>query len=189
MLIVNILSGAGGVGKSTLALCLAAHWSKDGASVAIHDFDESQQLSDAIRQQSTSENGFEILPYLPENGFDILIIDNAPSTKNALIKHDVLIYPMLAHGKSIRALERTKRLIQTSNVVFVCTRCNMQSAIDKQNYAIIRQDYDGLLMRESSFYKKVMENGGNFLNYKKNKPYYMAKNEIALIAQRIEKYI
>lgn len=181
---VELLSGVGGVGKTTLALALAGHWVKDGAKVAILDCDESLQLFDA-------NSDFEVVTTPPENNsdYDILIIDNAPGTTTPTHNPNVIVYPMLPHSKSLKALERTKSAIKTNNVVFVANRCDFRKTLHRENARLIRALYNGMQLKENAFIENILESGVNFLDCKKDNNYYKAKNDIALIAQRIEQFI
>lgn len=185
---VEALSGVGGVGKSTLILLLAGHWSRDGAKVCVVDADQSKQLSDAMRK---NPGDFEVRDSLPaeSEGFDICLIDTRPGTDRPNHDPDVVLYPMLPHEKSIKALERAKKMLKTDRILFVTNKCDYRKTMHRENAKVIKAIYGGKEVRDNSFYERVMANGGNWLDYKKDNNYYKAKNAVALIAQELEKYV
>jgi len=185
MIKIEAISGAGGVGKSTLLLALAAHWTKDGAKVAVIDLDPSKQLTDVYRKKPCD---YDLVNHLNVKGYDLLLIDNAPATREPTHNPDIVLYPMLPHSKSLDALKRTSTVLHNKKVVYVCNRCDFRLTRHKENDARIRLEYNSITIKSKSFYEAIMEDGGNFLDYEKNNAYYKVKNEIALLAQRIERF-
>lgn len=187
LFILEALSGAGGIGKSTLCACLASYFAHaKGMRVAVLDMDESKQLTDAYTDKETP---WQFVSARPVNGaYDILIVDNAPDTKTPTNNPDLLLYPLLPHAKSLNALERTKQVIK-GDAVFITSKCDARKGTHRQYKKFYQHQLNALTIHDWTVYEHVMEFGYDFMQIPKNNAFYKAKNEIALIAQRIEEYI
>lgn len=184
MFVIEVLSAVGGAGKTTLSLALASFWASQGADVCVYDADESLQLSDAPPPKT-----FDVAGEMPTGGYDIVIIDTRPGTDRPNHGPDVILYPMLPHAKSIRGLERARKMLKTDKVVFVINRCDFRKPLHSENAKIIRATHQGVEVRERATIEKILEHGGDFMEWKRDSAWYKARNFISAVATRIESYM
>ena len=91
MIHLSVVSPKGGVGKTMLALQLAASFARDGQRVCLMDHDP--QGSSMVFGKLAERAGIE-LPFVPTNarvgGFDVYIHDhpNRPLVRNAIPEKD-----------------------------------------------------------------------------------------------------
>src|SRR3954454_14039122 len=126
---IALVSQKGGVGKTTLAINLAAAAQRDGLQVVIADTDPQQSTYEWYRgrreqhplpyvAQVFSKSIGDVIEKAKRNGADLLVIDTSPnSTEDSLAIAecaDLLIVPCAPSFIDLRALKRTEKIIQLS---------------------------------------------------------------------------
>jgi len=107
---ISVVASKGGVGKSLITACLAAHAAKRGFKVGIHDLDAQHSATIWHRARGSPSNP-ALLPELGKpgrGGPDVTLIDTPPSNlrviKRAIDACDVAIIPVRAGFFDIAAV-------------------------------------------------------------------------------------
>lgn len=123
-MIITIANSKGGVGKSTLAVHLAAWLHEQGHSVTLADCDTQQSSSEWIREAITElkavrlGNPNEILNELPALALetDYVIADgpgsNTETSRALLLRADFAIVPCKASMLEVRALAKATEVLR-----------------------------------------------------------------------------
>ena len=123
-MIITIANSKGGVGKSTLAVHLAAWLHEQGHSVTLADCDTQQSSSEWIREATPDvktvrlDNPNEILNELPALGqeTDFVIADgpgsNTETSRALLLRADYAIVPCKASMLEVRALAKATEVLR-----------------------------------------------------------------------------
>lgn len=126
--IITLATSKGGVGKSTLARNLAAHWSNIGMSVAIIDADPQGSIIKRHDQNGLmgnisviaepEEKVFSLIEEM-RNKFNYIIVDTGGfrnrTTVRALIATDFAIIPLKPSADDVAGALETHNLIQELN--------------------------------------------------------------------------
>jgi chromosome partitioning protein len=126
---IALVSQKGGVGKTTLAINLAAAAQRDGLQAVIADTDPQQSTYEWYRgrkeqhplpyvEQVFPESIGDVIDKSERNGADLLVVDTSPnSTEDSLAiadRVDLLIVPCAPSFIDLRALKRTEKIIRLS---------------------------------------------------------------------------
>ena len=123
-MIITIANSKGGVGKSTLAVHLAAWLHEQGHSVTLADCDTQQSSSEWIREAIPElktvrlDNPNEILNELPALGTetDFVVADgpgsNTETSRALLLRADFAIVPCKASMLEVRALAKATEVLR-----------------------------------------------------------------------------
>lgn len=126
---IALISQKGGVGKTTLAINLAAAAHATGQQVVIADTDPQQSTYEWYKGRKNSlplpyvaqvfpENIGDLIEKSAANGVDLLIVDTSPNSTEdslAIADHaDLLIVPCAPSFIDLRALKRTEKVIRLS---------------------------------------------------------------------------
>jgi chromosome partitioning protein len=126
---IALISQKGGVGKTTLAINLAAAAQRDGLQAVIADTDPQQSTYEWYRgrkeehplpyvAQVFPENIGDVIDKSERNGADLLVVDTSPnSTEGSLAvadRADLLLVPCAPSFIDLRALKRTEKIIRLS---------------------------------------------------------------------------
>lgn len=190
MFIFESSSGKGGVGKTTLAWALACYWAMDGANVCIVDGDlTSHQLTDTFNE--FGEQAFDLVDAIPDEsaGYDICIIDRAPSTKTERTDCTAVLYIMEPHRLAIQAYDRARRIVDGRNAVLVVNKCDFRKAKHKANASTLEKEHGCLIARVNVTYEALLENGVNLYSMRKTESWNKAVKEIAQIAKALERFM
>lgn len=128
-LIITVANAKGGVGKSTIAYCLACYYSERGASCAILDEDIQQSISDSI--ETFRERGDDVSMELIDRTqlksyteladeekypYDIIFIDSPPVLTTQLESiydvSDMILIPIKPSINDYNSLMRSKDFIK-----------------------------------------------------------------------------
>ena len=129
--VLAIASIKGGVGKSTLAACLATHWLQAGQRVAVLDTDPNRTLSRwhgmgaslTAATLVTEADEHHILPRIGElrTEHDYTLVDCAGFGNQAMLfaigGADLVLIPVMADEASIYEAMRTRRLVQSASTL------------------------------------------------------------------------
>jgi chromosome partitioning protein len=148
MKIIALVSSKGGVGKSTLAACLAAHAAGQGVSVYLADLDPQQSSAAWWRRRKGPDNPLLIVGTSTVTdaiaritqrnaGRDYLIVDTpgslVPVIADAISAADAVLVVVQASGKDLEAQGVTERLIdkscQRGRMLYVLNRCDRRSSL------------------------------------------------------------
>jgi chromosome partitioning protein len=126
---IALISQKGGVGKTTLAINLAAAAQRDDLQAVIADTDPQQSTYEWYRgrkeqhplpyvAQVFPENIGDVIDKSERNGAGLLVVDTSPnSTEDSLAiadRADLLIVPCAPSFIDLRALKRTEKIIRLS---------------------------------------------------------------------------
>lgn len=128
-LIITVANAKGGVGKSTIAYCLACYYSERGASCAVLDEDIQQSISDAIEQfkdrgdpvsvsliDRKKLKSYKDLTNEKKYPYDIIFIDSPPvlTTQLEAIYNisDMILIPIKPSINDFNSLMRSKDFIK-----------------------------------------------------------------------------
>ena len=128
-LIITVANAKGGVGKSTIAYCLACYYSERGASCAVLDEDIQQSISDAIEQfkdrgdpvsvsliDRKKLKSYKDLTNEKKYPFDIIFIDSPPVLTTQLEAiydiSDMILIPIKPSINDFNSLMRSKDFIK-----------------------------------------------------------------------------
>jgi len=128
---LSLVASKGGVGKSTLAACLAVEGVQRGLSVVVADLDPQGSLVDWRKSREQEEPYYantttarlgEGRKLLADDGADLLIVDTPPghlATLEAAAKEsDVLLVPVKPSPVDLRAIGPTIEIIKRIGVPF-----------------------------------------------------------------------
>jgi len=128
---LSLVASKGGVGKSTLAACLAVEGVQRGLSVVVADLDPQGSLVDWRKSRTPEEPYYantttarlgEGRLLLAEDGADLLIIDTPPghlaTLEAAANESDALLVPVKPSPVDLRAIGPTIEIIKRVGVPF-----------------------------------------------------------------------
>ena len=178
-LIITVANAKGGVGKSTIAYCLACYYSERGASCAVLDEDIQQSISDALEQ--FKERGDKVTVSLIDRKklksykdladtkkypYDIIFIDSPPVLTTQLesiydisdmilipIKPSINDYNSLMRSKDFikEAMDRNPNLITAIVINMVVTSSTIQD-----NFREAFQDEDRIKVLKTQLAQRVI---------------------------------
>ena len=136
MLTISLVAQKGGVGKTSVARCLAVAFGRTGVSTAILDMDP--QASAALwakrREAAQPEVIPTVLPFLgdtlkaAQESVDLVLIDTPPKNADVAIAaarvSDLIIVPCRAQIDDIETLPATKQILDVTSDVYAFVLLN-----------------------------------------------------------------
>jgi chromosome partitioning protein len=131
MAVVSVCSTKGGVGKTTLVICLADAFSRRGGTVAILDADPNGHVV-AWRKQVEGECGIEVIGGINENNvldkiaetserYDVVFVDLEGAASQAVMlavaQSDLVLIPSKISGMDLQEVFRTYEVVKRSERV------------------------------------------------------------------------
>ncbi len=125
---IMIMNSKGGSGKSTIATNLAAHFAKEGMSVALADYDPQNSSLDWVERRPDSRPKIvglnaakDGLRHLPRS-VDVLVMDAPARTQGSeltqLVNHaDTILIPVMPSGIDMQATSRFVSELKNTNRV------------------------------------------------------------------------
>jgi chromosome partitioning protein len=126
MAVVSICSTKGGVGKTTLVICLADAFARQGGSVVILDADPNGHVA-AWREMAGEETTVDVIPVVTEDTiqahiedvsrrYSIVLIDlegaASQAVTYAIAWSDLVLIPTKTSGMDLQELYRTYAVVQ-----------------------------------------------------------------------------
>jgi chromosome partitioning protein len=126
MPVVSVCSTKGGVGKTTLVICLADAFARQGGSVVVLDADPNGHVA-AWREMARDETTVDVVPNVTEDTiqdqieeasgrYGIVLVDlegaASRSVTYAIASSDLVLMPTKTSGMDLQELYRTHKVIQ-----------------------------------------------------------------------------
>jgi chromosome partitioning protein len=204
-MIVGVLNQKGGVGKTTIAVNLAAHWARGGRRVLLVDADP-QGSSLAWSSARERDPLFPVvgmakpslhrdLPALARN-YDLVVIDGAPRVnelaRSAILASDIVLIPVQPSPYDVWAAADIVQLVGEAQAfkpglraAFVINRKIAKTAIGRDVTAIL--DQFPLTVLDAALRQRVVyaESAAQGLSVPEVSPRSEAAREIAALAQGV----
>ena len=178
-LIITVANAKGGVGKSTIAYCLACYYSERGASCAVLDEDIQQSISDQIEQ--FKERGDEVTVSLIDRTklksykdltdqnkypYDIIFIDSPPVLTTQLESiydiSDMILIPIKPSINDYNSLMRSRDFIKEAMdrnadlVTAIVINMAVASSTIQENFREAFQDEDRIKVLKTQLAQRVI---------------------------------
>jgi len=178
-LIITVANAKGGVGKSTIAYCLACYYSERGASCAVLDEDIQQSISDALEQ--FKERGDKVTVSLIDRKklksykdladtkkylYDIIFIDSPPVLTTQLESiydiSDMILIPIKPSINDYNSLMRSKDFIKEamdrnpSLITAIVINMVVTSSTIQDNFREAFQDEDRIKVLKTQLAQRVI---------------------------------
>jgi chromosome partitioning protein len=160
MLKVSVWNPKGGVGKTTLAMNLAAAIMGKGKTVILADLDPQQSAMMMARDRNLP---FEVVAEIPKGGVDVVVLDHPPGYVEPP-RAQVLIFPMrLARPDmqaGIKALKSLGKDVKKAVVVF--NDIDFRRGVERSTWNAARKMdafRDARLVKSRTVYRVALDKG------------------------------
>lgn len=132
MFVIGLLNSKGGVGKTTLAACLATRAAQDSNRVCLVDLDPQESTADWHRLRGSPENptlfvgedrASDAIEKAELAGFDWCFLDGPPGsllvTQDAIGASTLVVVPMRASGIDLLATEDAVKLCMDARIPYL----------------------------------------------------------------------
>jgi chromosome partitioning protein len=208
MPIFGIINQKGGVGKTTLALNIAAALAVDGSKVLLIDADKQGTASDWSALRGDAGTPFRIVGMARENmardaitlsaDYDYTVIDAPPHdgaiTRSVVIASDVAVIPIEPSGFSTWAADKTISQVREAMLIKPSLKCGIVVSRKITNTVLGRDIRDmagalgmGILDTEIMMRVHHAEAGTLGRTIFEHAPHSAAAHEIEALTQEIER--
>lgn len=159
MINISIWNPKGGVGKTTIALNIAAALTCSGKSVIYADLDPQGTASMLAEDNHLP---FEVRAEIPKSGASFLILDHPPGY-GELPDSPLVVFPMRPSRPDMQAGLKAMRALQHSaQVITVFNDCDFRRAVDRATYNQARKTLgfeDIRIVKNRAVYRVAMNKG------------------------------
>lgn len=208
MPIFGIINQKGGVGKTTLALNIAAALAMDGSKVLLIDADKQGTASDWSALRGDAGAPFRIIGMARENmardaitlaaDYHYTVIDAPPHdgaiTRGVIIASDVVIIPIEPSGFSTWAADKTISQVREAVIIKPSLKCGIVVSRKIKNTVLGRDIRDmaepfGMTIFETEIIQRIQfaEAGTLGRSIFEHAPHSAAAHEIEALTQEIER--
>ncbi|WP_144392808.1 AAA family ATPase [Pleionea sediminis] len=153
---VSLWSPKGGVGKTTLALNLAAAAYASGKKAIVCDLDPQQSAVDVFNDKQLSFSVFKGMPPVTPYG-DIIFYDLPPRV-DIQIEGDLVVVPMRACVLDIRAVNKSIRHVRHKQIL-KCVNAVDVRRHDERMLAMRMYSEGAFLIKDRSIYSRAISMG------------------------------
>lgn len=153
---VALWSPKGGVGKTTLALNLAAAAYASGKKAIVCDMDPQQSAVDVFNDKQLSFTVLKGLPPITPHA-DIIFYDLPPRTDVDVIG-DLVVIPMRASILDIRAVSKAIRYVHHKRIIKCINAVDIRRQ-DERLLAMRMYSEGALLIKDRSIYSRAISMG------------------------------
>jgi chromosome partitioning protein len=208
MPVFGFINQKGGVGKTTLALNVAAALAAEGAKVLLIDADKQGSSTDWGNLRGDTPAPFQIVGMARENmardamqiaqGFDYTVIDAPPHdgavTRGVIIASDVVVIPIEPSGLSTWAADKTVAQVREAMLIKESIKCGFVVSRKISNTVLGREIRDlaavfGMPIFETEIIQRVQLAEASTLGKTvfEHAPHSAAADEIQSLTREIER--
>lgn len=156
MLQVAFWAPKGGVGKTTLALNMAAAARERGLKVLVCDMDPQRSATDLFNENKLPFSVVTDLPVVMPN-VDLLIYDHSPHLEKLPVA-ETIVLPMRASMLDLKAVNRSIRLVRDKRII-KCVNAVDSRRQEERMLAMKLYQEGALLIKDRSIYVRSVANG------------------------------
>ncbi len=186
MIHLSVVSPKGGVGKTMLALQLAASFARDGHRTCLVDHDP--QGSSLVFGKLAERAGIE-LPFVPTcarvSGFDVYIHDHPPGLAEAYPSR-IAIVPTLLDAPSFLIHRRGLRHLEERGLIVVPVASRFRSDRKQQRDLVAEHFTDQPVIRDRDLYPTLYGRGLTVIDGRGVPHLTKAQNEIEVLRMAVD---
>ena len=186
MIHLSVVSPKGGVGKTMLALQLAASFARDGRRTCLVDHDP--QGSSLVFGKLAERAGIE-LPFVPTcarvSGFDVYIHDHPPGLAEAYPSR-IAIVPTLLDAPSFLIHRRGLRHLEERGLIVVPVASRFRSDRKQQRDLVAEHFTDQPVIRDRDLYPTLYGRGLTVIDGRGVPHLTKAQNEIEVLRMAVD---
>ncbi|MDH1274126.1 P-loop NTPase [Stenotrophomonas sp. GD03937] len=186
MIHLSVVSPKGGVGKTMIALQLAASFARDGHRTCLVDHDP--QGSSLVFGKLAERAGIE-LPFVPTcarvSGFDVYIHDHPPGLAEAYPSR-IAIVPTLLDAPSFLIHRRGLRHLEERGLIVVPVASRFRSDRKQQRDLVAEHFIDQPIIKDRDLYPTLYGRGLTVVDGRGVPHLGKAKNEIEVLRMAVD---